>query len=109
MEEDITYEPAGNGDKGETLYTRMFVVRDCTARQLTELALFMEGKGIDYDRIEEEDVPMCKTIVRETAKALECAINELDKADPGDSVARNRKRIDKILLAKWNKKLDELE
>lgn len=107
MEEHTRYEPAGRKD--EALYTRIFVVRDCTERQLTELALFMEGKGIDYDRIEEEDVPMCKTIVRETAKALECAIRELDKAAPGDSVAQDRKRLDKILLAKWNKKLDELE
>ena len=107
MEEHTRYEPAGRKD--EALYTRMFVVRDCTERQLTELALFMEDKGIDYDRIEEEDVPMCKTIVRETAKALEHAIGLLDKADPGDAVAQNRKRLYKILLAKWNKKLEELE
>lgn len=95
-------------DNGQ-LYTRMFIVRDCTAAQLNGLALFMEGRGIDYDKIETDDVPMCKTIVRETAKALEHAVGLLDKAAPGDAVARNRKRLDRILLAKWNRKLSEME
>lgn len=113
MEDSTAYVPAwdkaGATGSGNTLYTRMFIVRDCTAAQLTELALFMEGKGIDYDKIETDDVPMCKTIVRETAKALEHAIGLLDKADPGDAVAQNRKRLDKILLAKWNRKLEAME
>ena len=61
------------------------------------------------DRIDTEDIPMCKTIARETVKALEYIISELEKADPGDNVAQNHKRLYKILLAKWNKKLEELE
>lgn len=110
MEDKTAYVPAGGAAReAETPYTRMFIVRDCTAAQLTELALFMEGKGIDYDKIETDEVPMCKTIVRETAKALEHAIGLLDKAAPGDAVAQNRKRLDKILLAKWNKRLNEME
>lgn len=113
MEDSTAYVPAwdktGATGDGNTLYTRMFIVRDCTAAQLTELALFMEGKGIDYDKIETDDVPMCKTIVRETAAALEHAIKLLDTTDPGDSVAQNRKRLDKILLAKWDKRLNEME
>lgn len=107
MEDNAKYVPSGQN--AERLYTRLFVVRDCTAAQLTALALHMEDAGIDYDRIDTEDVPMCKTIVRETAAALKYLTGELSKADPGDSVAQNRKRLYEILLAKWNKKLEELE
>lgn len=42
-------------------------------------------------------------------KGVGMRLRELDKAAPGDNVAQDRKRLDKILLAKWNKKLDELE
>ena len=109
MEDSTAYVPAWDTAREAALYTRLFVVRDCTAAQLNGLALFMEGKGIDYDKVETDDVPICKTIVRETAKALEHAIGLLDKAAPGDAVAQNRKRLDKILLAKWNRKLEALE
>ena len=98
-----------SGQNAERFYTRLFVVRDCTEAQLTALALHMECAAIDYDKVDTDEVPMCKTIVRETVKALEYAIGELEKADPGDNVAQNRKRLYKILLAKWNKKLKELE
>lgn len=107
MEDNAKYVPSGQNT--ERLYTRLFMVRDCTERQLTDLALHMECAAIDYDKVETEEVPMCKTIVRETAAALEYIISELEKADPGDNVAQNRKRLYKILLAKWNKKLEELE
>lgn len=106
MEDNTAYVPTG---RQETLYTRLFIVRDCTERQLTDLALHMECAAIDYDKVETDEVPMCKTIVRETVKALEYAIGELEKADAGDNVAQNRKRVYKILLAKWNKKLEGLE
>lgn len=107
MEDKVKYVPSGQN--AERLYTRLFVVRDCTERQLTDLALHMECAAIDYDKVETDEVPMCKTIVRETVKALEYAIGELEKADAGDNVAQNRKRVYKILLAKWNKKLEGLE
>lgn len=109
MEDNTAYVPSRDTARAETLYTRLFVVRDCTAAQLNELALFMEGGGIDYDKVETGDVPMCKTLVRETARALECAVKALEKADPGDSPAQNRLRLDRILLAKWNRKLSEME
>lgn len=109
MEDNTAYVPSRDTAREAALYTRLFVVRDCTAAQLNELALFMEGKGIDYDKVETGDVPMCKTLVRETARALECAVKALEKADPGDSLAQNRLRLDRILLAKWNRKLSEME
>ncbi len=109
MEDSTRYAPLPGADREEPLYDRTFIVRDCTEAQLTALALHMEDAGIDYDKVETEDVPMCKTIVRETAAALEYIISELEKADPGDNVAQNHKQLYKILLAKWNKKLEELE
>lgn len=109
MEDSTRYAPLPGADREEPLYDRTFIVRDCTEAQLTALALHMEDAGIDYDRIDTEDIPMCKTIARETVKALEYIISELEKADPGDNVAQNHKRLYKILLAKWNKKLEELE
>lgn len=109
MEDSTIYAPLPGADGEEPLYDRTFIVRGCTAAQLTALALHMEDAGIDYDRIDTEDIPMCKTIARETAKALEYTTGELSKAEPGDSVAQNRLRLYRILLAKWNKKLEEME
>ena len=107
MEDNAKYVPSGQN--AERLYTRLFVVRDCTEAQLTALALHMECAAIDYDKVETDEVPMCKTIVRETAAALRYVTGELSKADPGDSVAQNRLRLYRILLAKWNRKLEEME
>lgn len=109
MEDSTRYAPLPGADGEEPLYDRTFIVRDCTEPRLTALALHMEDAGIDYDRIDTDDVPMCKTIARETAKALEYTTGELSKADPGDSVAQNRLRLYRILLAKWNRKLEEME
>lgn len=109
MEDSTRYTPLPGADGEEPLYDRLFAVRGCTAAQLTALALHMEDAGIDYDRIDTDEVPMCKTIVRETAAALRYVTDELTKADPGDSVAQNRLRLYRILLAKWNRKLNEME
>ena len=79
MEDSTRYAPLPGADREEPLYDRTFIVRDCTEAQLTALALHMEDAGIDYDKVETEDIPMCKTIARETVKALEYIISELEK------------------------------
>lgn len=107
MEGKTAYAPAGA--RGEPLYTRTFIVHGCTEAQLTALALHMEDEGIEYDPIDTEEIPMCKTIVRETADALGHAVKLLANAEPGDSVAQNRKRLYSLLLRKWRRKLEELE
>lgn len=111
MEERTTYWPATERDGGESgLYDRTFTVTGCTRQEIIDLGEYMNDRGIAFQRLRPDDyqeMPMCKVLWQEAAKALEIAIASLQDCDPGDSKTADRRRLFSIALRKLNAKLQK--